>query len=128
MKIRIIINRDIVTKPILAEAIIETGIPLNIAQAHFDSATGEIIADIKDTEYRMIKNALVSRGAEVLRLDTPINWDEDECVECGACISVCPTKVFSMDQEWSLKVDTTKCIQCGTCIEMCPHDALSLDV
>jgi ferredoxin len=128
MKIRIIINRDIVTKPILAEAILETGIPLNIAQAHFDSATGEIVADIKDTEYKKIKNALVSRGAEVFRLDTPINWDEDECVECGACISVCPTKVFSMDKEWNLKVDTTKCIQCGTCIEMCPHDALSLDV
>jgi ferredoxin len=128
MKIRIIINQDIVTRPILAEAILETGIPLNIAQAHFDSTAGEIVADIKDTEYKMIKQALVSRGAEVRKLDTPINWDEDECVECGACVSVCPTKVFSMDKEWNLVVDTTKCIQCGTCIEMCPHDALSLDV
>ena len=110
MKIRIVIDQDIVTKPILAEAILETGVLLNIAQAHFDSAAGEIIVDIKDTEYSKIKNALVLRGAKVLKLDTPINWDEEECVECGACISVCPTKVFSMDIEWNLIVDNTKCI------------------
>lgn len=127
MKIRILIDQKIVNKPIVAEAIIETDIPLNIAQAHFDSTHGEIIADIKDEEYKTIKHALVSKGAEVLKLDTPIEWDEDECVECGGCISVCPTKVFSMDDHWNLQIDNTKCIQCGTCIDMCPQDALSMD-
>lgn len=127
MKIKIVVDQKIVDRPIIAEAIIETGIPLNIAQAHFDSNRGEIIAGIKPEEYKKIKDALVTRGAEVFQLNTPIEWDEDECVECGACISVCPTRVFSMDKEWNLQIDYSKCIQCGTCVDMCPHGSLSMD-
>lgn len=126
MKIKITISSEIVTKPILAESIIETGILLNISQAHFESSYGDVVADVAAEEFERINAALSSRGAEVKRLDTPINWDEDECVECSACISVCPTLVFSLDDEYNLLVDQSKCIQCGTCIAMCPHNALSL--
>ena len=126
MKIKINISSDIVTKPILAESILETGIMLNISQAHFDRSQGEVVADVMEEEFDNIRYSLTSRGAQVTRLDTPIEWDEDECVECSACISVCPTKVFSLDDDFSLVVDQSKCIQCGTCVDMCPHNALSL--
>ncbi|WP_406661126.1 4Fe-4S binding protein [Methanolobus sp. ZRKC3] len=126
MKIKINISSEIVTKPILAESILETGILLNVSQAHFESSYGEIVADVDEEEFEKIFPALTSRGADVIRLDTPINWDEDECVECSACMSVCPTNVFSLDDDFSLIVDQSKCIQCGTCVDMCPHDALSL--
>ena len=46
MKIKIIIESAIVTKPILAEAILETGVLLNISQAHYDTTHGEVVADI----------------------------------------------------------------------------------
>lgn len=126
MKIKINISSEIVTKPILAESIIETGVLLNISQAHFESSYGEVVADVSADDFENINAALSSKGANVSRLDTPINWDEDECVECSACISVCPTLVFSLDDEYSLLVDQSKCIQCGTCVTMCPHNALSL--
>lgn len=126
MMIKINIAANIVTKPILAESILETGALLNISQAHFDPTRGEVVAEIPSEQFRKIKNSLVSRGAEVVVLDTPISRDEEECVECGACISVCPVKVFSFSDEWDLEVDSDKCIQCGTCIKMCPHNALTL--
>ncbi|WP_292465229.1 4Fe-4S binding protein [Methanolobus sp.] len=126
MKIKINISSETVVRPILAESIIETGVLLNVSQAHFDRSHGEVVADVLEEHYEKIYHALTSRGARVRRLDAPIEWDEDECVECGACISVCPTRVFSLDEDYSLKVDQAKCIQCGTCIEMCPHRALTL--
>ncbi len=126
MKIKINISSETVGRPIIAESILETGVLLNVSQAHFDRSHGEVVADVLEEHYEQICQALTSRGARVRRLDAPIEWDEDECVECGACISVCPTRVFSLDEDYSLKVDQAKCIQCGTCIEMCPHRALTL--
>lgn len=128
MMIKINISADIVGEPIIAESILETGTSLNISQAHFDSSHGEIIAEVENSQFRKIKDALNSRGAKITILDNPIIRDEEECVECGACISVCPVKVFSFDEEWNLQMDTDKCIQCGTCLKMCPHNALILEI
>lgn len=126
MKIKINISSETVVKPIIAESILETGVLLNVSQAHFDRSHGEIVADVMEEHYEKMYKALSSRGARVTRLDSPIEWNEDECVECSACISVCPTKVFSLKKDYSLKVDKAKCIQCGTCVEMCPQRALTL--
>lgn len=126
MKIKISIESAIVAKPILAEAIVETGALLNISQAHFDTTHGEVVADIPSDQFGKIRDSLVRKGAEVVVLDTPISRDEEECVECGACVSVCPVGVFSLADDWSLEVDPDKCIQCGTCLTMCPHNALVL--
>ncbi|WP_340817694.1 4Fe-4S binding protein [Methanolobus sp. WCC4] len=127
MKIKINISSDILTKPIMAEAILETGVLLNISQAHFDRSHGEVVADVEKDKFELMCKALMDRGAKVTKLDTPIRWDENECVECSACISVCPTKVFALADDFSLEVDETKCIQCATCVDMCPHNALSLE-
>ena len=127
MKIKINVATDIVVKPIIAEAIIETGTLLNISQARIDPTKGEIIADVPEDEFSKFKDAMTSRGADVSVLDKPILRDEDECVDCGACISVCPVKVFSFGEDWSVNLDEKNCIQCGTCIEMCPHGALTLE-
>lgn len=126
MKIKINISSETVVKPIIAESILETGVLLNVSQAHFDRSHGEIVADVMEEHYEKMYKALSSRGARVTRLDSPIEWNEDECVECSACISVCPTRVFSLEEDYSLKVDKAKCIQCGTCVEMCPQRALTL--
>lgn len=126
MKIKIIIPTDKIQDPIIAESMVETKVLLNIMVANIDSTYGELISDVEDSQFNKIKKALEARGAVVSVLDQPITRDEEECVDCGACISVCPMKVYSFDEEWNLCVDEKKCIQCGMCIKMCPHGALKL--
>ena len=126
MKIKISIPTERTQNPIISESIIETGISINIMVANIDSTYGELIADVNDFRFYRIKNALESRGAIVSILDRPIHRDDEECVECGACISVCPMNVYCFDVGWNVQVDEKKCIQCGLCIKMCPHGALKL--
>lgn len=126
MKIKISIPTERIHNPIISESIIETGISINIMVANIDSTYGELIADVNDFRFDRIKNALESRGAIVSILDRPIHRDDEECVECGACISVCPMNVYCFDVGWNVQVDEKKCIQCGLCIKMCPHGALKL--
>lgn len=126
MKIKITIPTEKIHNPIISESIVETGILINIMVANIDSTYGELIADVNELKFDKIKNSLESRGAIVSILDMPIHRDEEECIDCGACISVCPMNVYSFDNSWSVQVDETKCIQCGVCIKMCPHGALKL--
>lgn len=47
----------------------------------------------------------------------------DECVQCGACASVCPVGAIS-EGETQYNIDE-KCIDCGSCAETCPVGAIS---
>ena len=126
MKLKINFPAESVKSPVLAEIILKTGILVSIVSSHVDSTGGEIILEIIDENYEVIKDELEARGIQVALLDALIYREADECVDCGACISVCPTKVFSFADDWSLAMDAQKCIRCGICIDMCSHRALSI--
>jgi NAD-dependent dihydropyrimidine dehydrogenase PreA subunit len=108
LKIKITIPTERIHNPIISESIVETGILINIMVANIDSTYGELIADVSDFRFDKIKRALESRGAIVSILDRPIHRDEEECIECGACISVCPMNVYSFDETWSVQIDEKK--------------------
>ncbi|WNY23215.1 Ion-translocating oxidoreductase complex subunit B [Methanimicrococcus hongohii] len=127
MKLKISFPDERVKSPILSEIIIKTGVLVSIVSSHIDSTGGEIIIEVIDKYYEVIKNEFEARGVTVTLLDTLICRDESECVDCGACISVCPSKVFSFADDWSLAMDMQKCVKCGLCIDMCPHQALSIE-
>lgn len=46
-----------------------------------------------------------------------------KCVNCAACMNVCPEDAISVDKcdyFYKYKVDESKCIQCGACTNVCP--------
>lgn len=115
------------SKPIIAQVVKDTGVLINVDRARSDAHEGEeALVDVPDESCLMVSERMRSLGAEVSILEEGIRHDEDECVDCGACISICPKGVFSFDEEWKLEVATKKCILCGRCIISCPHAALSM--
>ncbi len=49
--------------------------------------------------------------------------DEEKCVNCHACITVCPVKFCNIDMGDHMSINGDLCIACGSCIEGCHHEA-----
>ena len=126
MKLLVNFTRGRGRKPIIAQVVRDTGVLINVERAMIDSSEGEALIDVPDDQCRLVRDSMTGLGAEVRILEHGVNLNESECVDCGACISVCPREVFSFDPGWKLKLDETKCILCGKCIDACPHRALFL--
>lgn len=125
MKLIVTFSRKTGKKPIIAQVVRDTGILINVERAMIDSSEGEALIDIPDESCTLVKERLADLGASVRVLEAGIFLDESECVDCGACITVCPQEVFWFDDDWKLQMDESKCVLCGRCIEICPHRALS---
>jgi ferredoxin len=128
MKLLVHFSRGKGRKPIIAQVVRDTGVLINVERANIDSSEGEALIDVPDDQCQLVRDTMISLGAKVHILEHGINLDESECVDCGACISICPREVFSFDPDWKLSVDEKLCVLCGKCVDACPSHALTLPV
>lgn len=124
MKLLVNFSRKAGQKPIIAQVVKETGVLINVERALIDSSEGEALIDIPDDACKLVKEKMASLGATVRVLEHGIILDETECVNCGACVSVCPHEVFYLDDLWIIRVREGRCVLCGRCMDACPHQAL----
>lgn len=52
--------------------------------------------------------------------------DNNKCIGCGACVSVCPQDVFVLKDGKSDVAKPENCVECGACVENCPVTAIKL--
>lgn len=45
----------------------------------------------------------------------------NECIECGSCISECPADAITEGTPYV--IDSKKCTDCGNCADVCPVDS-----
>jgi L-aspartate semialdehyde sulfurtransferase ferredoxin len=128
MKLLVNFSRGKGRKPIIAQVVRDTGILINVERAVIDSSEGEALIDVPDDACRLVRDRMADLGATVRILDHGVSLNESECVDCGACISICPREVFSFDADFRLRLVEDRCILCGKCVEACPHHALTLPV
>jgi ferredoxin len=125
LKLMLHVAPGIVRQPLIASVILETSALLNIERASIDAVSGEIVIEVSADKCNEVKEAFEHRGVKVVQLQMPVIMDEDECVHCGACVSICPTGTFRFE-DWRVVADLGKCIQCGACVTGCPQRALKL--
>ena len=126
MKLLVNFSRGKGNAPIIAQAVKDTGVLINVERAMIDSSEGEALIEVPDDKCQLIRKTMTRLGATVRLLEHGINLNTSECVDCGACISICPREVFSFDTDWKLAIAEDRCVLCGKCVDACPHKALTL--
>jgi ferredoxin len=114
-------------RPLLAEAVLKTGVLVNILIADVEYSSGRMVVSVlgDGKQQEKLVGYLRERGVEVEKLEGNILKDEDKCVDCCECYGVCPTKAILIKDNRML-LDNDDCIRCKACIEVCPTRALSL--
>ncbi len=126
MRVLLKFSKEVVDQPITSQVILEQGIPLNILSAHIDQQGAEIIVDIASDQAKKAIEAFREKGVTV-DVRKLIEVDE-KCVDCGACVSLCPVTAIAFDKDFSVVFDENKCIgvACGLCVDACPVRAIRL--
>ncbi len=126
MKLLLRFDSKTVKKPVLSMATLQTGALINILRASVGARRGEIIIEVADEKAKEVEKIFVEHGVEVTELVETISRDEEKCVHCGACVSICPTEAIKFNGEMKVVLEKDKCIHCGACVRVCPTQALSL--
>ncbi|MEA4882837.1 MAG: 4Fe-4S binding protein [Clostridia bacterium] len=121
-----------VGKPITYCLVKDYDLWVNILHAEIaPDKAGKLVLDIEGRE-EDVERALDFLACEELQvqiLNGSISWDEDRCLHCGACTSVCPAHALTLDPvDWSLKFDREKCYVCKLCTLACPVKAMSMPI
>jgi len=115
-------------EPVLASVIKETGVLVNLLYADFDTKGGVILIsiDAPETDVERVFEAFSKRGVEFEEIKRAVSVDQDVCVDCGACVSLCPTGALTLSKDFSLKFDEDKCVMCEICVPACPMRAIKV--
>lgn len=59
--------------------------------------------------------------------DITLNLNLQLCIGCSLCVTVCPHRVFLMENNKAKIDNKEKCMECGACASNCPTNAIKLD-
>jgi len=69
--------------------------------------------------------AIITRGTVEMEAISAV-IDEDKCSGCQVCVTLCPYKAISFDEEKKVsRVNEALCKGCGTCVAACPSAAIT---
>jgi L-aspartate semialdehyde sulfurtransferase ferredoxin len=132
MKKRIILRfkKSTINKPIVYRLIKDYDLAFNILRANVSPrAESMLVMEIEGTDENFAKGLeyLKSWDIDIEPIEQDINRDEEKCVHCGLCTSVCATEALDIDrQTMRVLFDYEKCVACELCVKVCPVKAMNV--
>ncbi len=103
--------------------ILKHDITFNILKFSSDSNGINLLIDIPEDKTKTITESLEKNNIVVNKKGRVI-IDDEKCVDCGACISLCPTDALHLGKDARLEFSYGKCIGCLLCLDSCPRYAI----
>lgn len=66
-------------------------------------------------------------GFNYIQNVTDISLDQERCIGCRACLTVCPHNVFEMQGKSAVIVKRNDCMECGACAQNCTANAITVN-
>jgi ferredoxin len=131
MKTKLVLNfnPEASNLPITHNLIAEHGLLVNILRAEIDEVGGKMVIEVSGKADAIKKGIdyLKGAGVGVRPIKEGVRRDDDVCIHCGVCVSICPTNALSLDPKTRKIVFTEeKCVACGVCIDACPSRAMEI--
>ena len=122
--------RRLVDRPIVSRLVRDFNLDFNILKASVTpEEEGLLVLEVtgKQEDYDKGISYLTKTGVRIQSLSQDVTRNEERCTHCGACITICPTGAFEVEQlTRHVKFDNEKCIACGMCIKACPPRAMEV--
>ncbi len=119
--------RDVSDYSIIINQILKQEISFNILKFSTSSSGINLLLDIPEEKIESITESLEKNNI-IVNKKGRITVDKEKCIDCGACVSLCPTEALYFDDEDRLEFSEEKCIGCLLCLDSCPRYAIAADI
>jgi L-aspartate semialdehyde sulfurtransferase ferredoxin len=83
----------------------------------------------KEDNIRNGLDYLARIGVHCEPLAQDVIWNEDLCIHCTACTSLCPTGALYVNRPvMTMAFDKEKCIACEACLKACSYKAVTIRI
>ncbi|MBN1531030.1 MAG: 4Fe-4S binding protein [Spirochaetes bacterium] len=124
-----IFDKSIMYKPIIYRLAKDFDVLFNVLEAKiFPKLEGRIILELRGEREAVDRSIryLEEEGVRVEVLADKIRRDEERCVHCGACTTVCRVDALTIERAtMEVKFHPDRCVACGLCKLACPVKAMS---
>lgn len=120
----------VVKQPVICTLARDYTLDFNIMKASISpQEEGLMVVELsgEEADYERGIHYLSEQGVRLQPMVQDIRKNDDRCVDCGACVGVCPTNALTLERP-SMKVlfDIDLCVACGECVPTCPVKAMEL--
>jgi NAD-dependent dihydropyrimidine dehydrogenase PreA subunit len=126
MKAWLYFSPKMVNKAVITDMIKNFDVSFNILRADINSQGGKMLIDITGKGAEDGISYIENEGIVVSRIKRVVKKDEDICIDCGACVSLCPVRAISLESDWTVEVNDKECIGCKLCTYSCPTKAIKV--
>jgi formate hydrogenlyase subunit 6/NADH:ubiquinone oxidoreductase subunit I len=103
--------------------ILKYDITLNILKFSTGSTGINLLIDLPEDKIKTITESLKKNNI-IVNKKGRVFIDDEKCIDCGACVSLCPTDALHLSNEKRLEFSYEKCIGCLLCLDSCPRYAI----
>jgi len=129
---RLILNfpAHLVDQPVTYQLIKKFDLRVNILRARITPREeGRLVVEVSGRKSNLEAGLryLAESGLAVQPLAQEVNWRQERCIECSACVSICPTGALSVERSaMHVSFLSDKCIACELCVNACPYKAMEI--